>query len=455
MEKIEIFSPVNRESLGFVEAMDTQKIDNIITNLENSFEVFKNVDIRKKAQMLRKCGELLEENKERLAKLLALEISKPYKDSITEIERSIEMIYYTIDEALLLGNEIYDGTSFGSKKKAIVLREPLGVVLCIAPFNYPINLTISKIIPALIMGNVVLFKPPTQGSIVCSEMIKLFNTVLPENVLEIVTGYGRVIGDYIITHKSVKFINFTGSTNVGKDIANKSEMKGLMLELGGKDAAIVLEDADIEKTASEIVKGAFNYSGQRCTAIKRVLVENSVADELVGKIQEKIQTLKIGNPMEDEVVITPLIDTKSANYVESLINDAIKKGAKLVIGNKREGNIIYPTLLDNVSLDMEVAFEEPFGPVLPIIRVENSEEAIKIANMSNYGLQSSVFTKSMEKAFEIAKRLEVGTVHINNKTQRGPDNFPFFGIKDSGMGVQGIKYSILSMTKLKSIVIEM
>ncbi|WP_156285800.1 aldehyde dehydrogenase family protein [Oceanivirga salmonicida] len=454
MEKIEIFSPVNKESLGYVEAMNTQKIDSIIMDLEKSFEDFKNIEIIKRATMLKECAVLLENDKERLAKIMAMEISKPYKDALSEIDRSIEMIYYTIEEALRISDEIYDGRGLGVNKRALVHREPLGVVLCIAPFNYPINLSISKIIPALIMGNVVLFKPPTQGSIVCNEMVKILNKALPKNVLEIVTGYGRVIGDHIITHKSIKFINFTGSTNVGKGISNKSEMKGLMLELGGKDAAIVLEDADLEKASSEIVKGAYSYSGQRCTAIKRVLVIDKIADRLVEKIKEKVTKLKVGNPMEEGVYITPLIDSKSADFVENLIKDAIDKGAKLVLSNKREGNIIYPTLLDNVSLDMEVAFEEPFGPVLPIIRVSSVEEAIKIANMSNYGLQSSVFTQNIKMAFDIARKLEVGTVHINNKTQRGPDNFPFFGIKDSGMGVQGIKHSILSMTKLKSIVVD-
>ncbi len=455
MKKIEIFSPVNNELLGFVQAMETNKIDKMISDLEKGFINFKEISIFERANVLRKCAVILEKNKEKLAQILAMEISKTYEDSLLEIDRSVEMIYYTIEEALRINDEIYNGRSMGSNKTAIVSREPLGVVLCISPFNYPINLSISKIIPALIMGNTVLLKPPTQGAIVCSEMVKVLNKALPKNVLKIVTGYGRVIGDYIVKHKSIKFINFTGSTGVGKDIANKSEMKGLMLELGGKDAAIVLEDSDLDRVSKEIVSGAFNYSGQRCTAIKRVLVEECIADKLVDKIEEKIKKLKVGHPMEKGVTITPLIDTKSADYVESLIEDALRKGAKLVLGNKREGNIIYPTLLDNVSLDMEVAFEEPFGPVLPIIRVKDSEEAVRIANMSEYGLQSSVFTKNMEKAFEIARKLEVGTVHINNKTSRGPDNFPFFGIKNSGIGVQGIKHSILSMTKLKSIVVDL
>lgn len=455
MDKIQIYSPIDGQLLGEVEAMTKEEIEEKIQKLKKAYKTFSELDILKRANYLRKASELIKNRAEDLAKLMTVEISKPYKDSLTEVLRSVEMMDYTIEEALRIQNEVYNGESFGSKDKVCLsLRQALGIILCIAPFNYPINLSLSKIVPALIMGNVVLFKPPTQGSLVCSEMVKILNEVLPEDVLTIATGRGNVIGDYINTHKDIAFINFTGSTQIGKRISNQADLKGLMMELGGKDAAIVLKDADLSKAASEIVKGAFSYSGQRCTAIKRVLVDKEVKEELVSKICDLVDKLKVGHPM-DNADITPLIDSKSADFVQSLIDDAIDKNAKVLRGNKRKQNLIYPCILDNVTLDMKVAFEEPFGPVLPIITVANVDEAIEIANMSNYGLQSAIFTKDITKAFEIAKKLEVGTVHINNKTQRGPDNFPFLGIKDSGIGVQGIRYSILSMTRLKNIVFDM
>ncbi|MDU7496951.1 NADP-dependent glyceraldehyde-3-phosphate dehydrogenase [Sneathia sanguinegens] len=455
MDKIQIYSPIDGKLLGEVEAMTKEEIEEKIQKLKKAYKTFSELDILKRANYLRKASELIKNRAEDLAKLMTVEISKPYKDSLTEVLRSVEMMDYTIEEALRIQNEVYSGESFGSKDKVCLsLRQALGIILCIAPFNYPINLSLSKIVPALIMGNVVLFKPPTQGSLVCSEMVKILNEVLPEDVLTIATGRGSVIGDYINTHKDIAFINFTGSTQIGKRISNQADLKGLMMELGGKDAAIVLKDADLSKAASEIVKGAFSYSGQRCTAIKRVLVDKEVKEELVSKICDLVDKLKVGHPM-DNADITPLIDSKSADFVQSLIDDAIDKNAKVLRGNKRKQNLIYPCILDNVTLDMKVAFEEPFGPVLPIITVANVDEAIEIANMSNYGLQSAIFTKDITKAFEIAKKLEVGTVHINNKTQRGPDNFPFLGIKDSGIGVQGIRYSILSMTRLKNIVFDM
>lgn len=454
MEDIKIYSPIDGKYLGSVKSMTKEHIDNIINELNDNFENYKNIPIFDRAKMIEKFADELDKNTEKLANILCREISKSYNDSVSEIKRSVEMVRYIVAEALRLNGELYEGDGYGAKDKlAIVKREPIGVVLCISPYNYPVNLSLSKIIPALIMGNVVLFKPPTQGSLTCTMLYEILTKFVPENSIKIVTGKGSIIGDYINTHDLVKFINFTGSTQVGKSISQSTCMKGLLMELGGKDAAIVLEDADLKKASKEIVKGAFSYSGQRCTAIKRVLVVDKVAGELVKYLKEEVLKLKVGDPF-DNADITPLIDNKSADYVYSLIEDAISKKAEVIVEPKRENNLIWPTLLDKVSLESKLAFEEPFGPVLPIIRVSCVDEAIKIANMSEYGLQSSVFTKDMEKAFYVAKRLQVGTVHINNKTQRGPDSFPFLGIKDSGTGVQGIRYSLLSMTNIKSIVFD-
>ena len=233
-------------------------------------------------------------------------------------------------------------------------------------------------------------------------------------------------------------------------------MTPLLMELGGKDAAIILENADLEHAASNIISGAFSYSGQRCTAVKRVLVVDSVADQLVSLLREKMAGLKVGNPMETEALdVVPLINEKSADFVMELIAEAKEKGAALLVGGTREGNLVYPTLFDKVTLDMRLAWEEPFGPVLPIIRVKDKDEAIEIANQSEYGLQSSVFTENVNDAFYIADRLEVGTVQVNNKTERGPDHFPFLGVKSSGMGTQGIRYSIEAMSRLKVTVVNL
>ncbi len=386
------------------------------------------------------------------------EIAKDSKSATSEVKRTVDFINFTASEGNHVEGETIGADSFpGFKKNKIsfVTRIPLGTVLAISPFNYPVNLSASKIAPALIAGNSVILKPPTQGAISALYLAEIFNQAgLPAGLLNVITGRGSEIGDYIVTHKDINFINFTGSSEVGRHISKISEMVPLLLELGGKDAAIVLKDADLELAANNIVSGAFGYSGQRCTAVKRVLVIDNIADELVDLINNKVQKLKVGKP-EDGVDITPLINDKAANFVQELIDDAIVQGAKLVIGNKREGNLIYPTLLDNVTTNMRLAWEEPFGPVLPIIRIKDMDEGIKIANESEYGLQSAVFTENIDDAFYVAQKLEVGAVQINNKTERGPDHFPFLGVKSSGMGTQGIRYSIEAMSRPKAIVLNL
>ena len=456
-KEITIYSPINQEELGTVPAMTQAEVDEAMKAARAALPAWRALSAVERAAYLHKTAAILERDKEEIGTILAKEVAKGIKAAIGEVVRTADLIRYAAEEGLRITGQAMEGGGFeaASKNKlAVVRREPVGVVLAIAPFNYPVNLSASKIAPALIAGNVVMFKPPTQGSISGLLLAKAFEEAgIPAGVFNTITGRGSEIGDYIIEHKEVKFINFTGSTPIGERIGRLAGMRPIMLELGGKDAALVLEDADLEHAAKQIVAGAFSYSGQRCTAIKRVIVIESVADTLAALLQAEVTKLTVGDPF-DNADITPVIDNASADFIWGLIDDAQEKGAQALTPIKREGNLLWPVLFDQVTKDMKVAWEEPFGPVLPIIRVASVEEAIAFANESEFGLQSSVFTNDFKKAFEIAEKLEVGTVHINNKTQRGPDNFPFLGVKGSGAGVQGIKYSIEAMTNVKSIVFD-
>ena len=456
-KEITIYSPINQEELGTVPAMSQAEVDEAMQAAHAALPAWRALSAVERAAYLHKTAAILERDKEEIGIILAKEVAKGIKAAIGEVVRTADLIRYAAEEGLRITGQAMEGGGFeaASKNKlAVVRREPVGVVLAIAPFNYPVNLSGSKIAPALIAGNVVMFKPPTQGSISGLLLAKAFEEAgIPAGVFNTITGRGSEIGDYIIEHKEVNFINFTGSTPIGERIGRLAGMRPIMLELGGKDAALVLEDADLEHAAKQIVAGAFSYSGQRCTAIKRVIVLESVADKLVTLLQAEVAKLTVGDPF-DNADITPVIDNASADFIWGLIEDAQEKGAQALTPIKREGNLLWPVLFDQVTKDMKVAWEEPFGPVLPIIRVANVDEAIAFANESEFGLQSSVFTNDFKKAFEIAEKLEVGTVHINNKTQRGPDNFPFLGVKGSGAGVQGIKYSIEAMTNVKSIVFD-
>lgn len=456
-QEITIYSPINQEELGTVPAMTQTEADEAMQAARAALPAWRALSAIERAAYLHKTAAILERDKEKIGTILAKEVAKGIKAAIGEVVRTADFIRYAAEEGLRITGQAMEGGGFeaASKNKlAVVRREPVGIVLAIAPFNYPVNLSASKIAPALIAGNVVMFKPPTQGSISGLLLAKAFEEAgIPAGVFNTITGRGSEIGDYIIEHKEVNFINFTGSTPIGERIGRLAGMRPIMLELGGKDAALVLEDADLEHAAKQIVAGAFSYSGQRCTAIKRVIVLESVADKLATLLQEEVSKLTVGDPF-DNADITPVIDNASADFIWGLIEDAQEKEAQALTPIKREGNLLWPVLFDQVTKDMKVAWEEPFGPVLPIIRVASVEEAIAFANESEFGLQSSVFTNDFKKAFEIAEKLEVGTVHINNKTQRGPDNFPFLGVKGSGAGVQGIKYSIEAMTNVKSIVFD-
>ena len=455
---IPINSPMDDSLLGHIQAVTKDEIDCIYSNSKKAFDSWKHTSLKERADIMHKAADILEKDSDTIARIMSKEICKDYKSSYNEVIRTVDFIRYAAEEGLRVNGEVLNGGSFMSNAKnkmALVTREPYGVVLSITPFNYPISLSASKIAPALMGGNVVLYKPSTQGALCCLHLIEVFRAAgVPEGVINTVTGDVSEIGDYLVEHKDVDFINFTGSTAVGKHIASKAGIVPTIMELGGKDAGIVLSDADIPKAASRIVVGAFGFSGQRCTAIKRVVVMEDVADELVGLIKKEVEKLKVGMPFDEGVTVTPVINNRSAEFIQGLMDDAVAKGATLIMGNKREKNLIYPTIFDHVTEDMRLAWEEPFGPLLPIIRVKSLEEAIEISNRSEYGLQAAVFTQNMEKAIGVARRLEVGTVHINNKTQRGPDHFPFLGAKASGVGAQGVRYSIEGMTRIKSTVID-
>lgn len=455
-KKIDIYSPINNSHIGDVVALTKIDIDEAFLAAHNAFNKWSFTPSKRRIELIKKMASYLIEEKEFLANLITLEVGKSYKESLSEVERSYQYILDTIDyfEKHIDKPIIINESSHGIKNKiGKFYRVPIGVVLAISPFNYPINLSISKIIPSLIVGNTVVFKPATYGSLVCSQLARYFDkSGFDPGVFNLVTGKGSEIGDYIVTNKYIQGISFTGSTDVGKKIASQAPMKKLILELGGKDAAIVLDDIDVLEVAKEIVKGAYGYSGQRCTAIKRIIVLNEIADRLVIALREEILKLRIGNPFSNPDIV-PMIDKKSLDYVLSLIQDALVHGGNIVTGNQIVGhNLLIPTLVDNVSLKSRLAWEEPFGPVVPIIRVKDISEAISVANASNFGLQGSVFTNDKAKALLIANHLNTGTVNINKSSSRGPDIFPFIGVKDSGFGVQGIEGAMVEMTRIKGIV---
>eukprot|EP00897_Mesotaenium_endlicherianum_P004275 jgi/Mesen1/3876/ME000208S02888 len=454
-----IINPSTRTPCYKVQACTQDEVNKVFDSAKAAQKLWAKTPLWKRAEYLHKAAAILRENKDPIAECLIKEIAKPAKDSVTEVVRSADLISYTAEEGvrILSENKFLTSDAFpGNDRNKLCLASkiPLGVVLCIPPFNYPVNLAVSKIAPALIAGNAVVLKPPTQGAVAGLHMAQCFAKAgFPKGLISVVTGKGSEIGDFLTMHPAVNCISFTGG-DTGIAISKKAGMVPLQMELGGKDACIVLEDADIDLVAANVIKGGFSYSGQRCTAVKVVLVMESVADELVAKVNAKIAKLKVGSP-EDNSDITAVVSEASANFIEGLVLDAREKGATLCQEYKRDGNLIWPLLVDNVRPDMRLAWEEPFGPVLPVIRITNVDEGIHHCNANNFALQGCVFTKDINKAIMISDAMETGTVQINSAPARGPDHFPFQGLRDSGIGSQGITNSIGMMTKTKSTVINL
>jgi glyceraldehyde-3-phosphate dehydrogenase (NADP+) len=457
-QTLEVTSPLDGSVVGRVHEFTPDEIETALTAAAEQQLEWAEQPLDVRARLLAKAADALERRADEMAELLVMEISKARKDARDEVVRSADFIRFTAEEGKRIVGDAQFSDAFprqSRNKLSISYRTPLGVILAIPPYNYPINLAVSKIVPALVAGNAVVVKPPTQGSLAGTLLVEAFHEAgIPPAVVQVITGRGSRIGDLLVQHPKVDMISFTGSTETGHSLAKKAAMIPLQLELGGKDAAIVLSDADLEATASDIVSGAFAYSGQRCTAVKRVLVVDDVADQLVALLEERIKKLTVGDP-RDDATVTPLVDMSSAESAVAMTEAAAAKGARVILGGTREGNLVQPTLIDHVTPDMDIAWVEPFAPVLPIIRVANAGEAVRLANQSEYGLQAAIFSSDVDVAMHVALALDVGTVQINGKTARGPDHFPFIGTKSSGMGTQGVRYSIEAMTRIKGMVFNM
>lgn len=456
---VQVTSPIDGEVVGNVQVVTQDEIDSVLQKAKNTQPSWEAIPLHRRVKIMHLTADWIRHMEEYLTNLLMREIGKTPSDAKSEIVRTADLIDYIADEAISLRGETLDSDNFPGFEKgrtAIVERVAHGVVVCIAPFNYPVNLSASKIVPALLMGNTVVFKPPTQGGVSALHVAQLFfKAGLPEGVLSVVTGTGEEIGDYLTTHKNVNMVAFTGSSDVGVHIAVKAGMIPLLFECGGNNPSLVLPDADMEPTAREIIKGGFSYSGQRCTAIKYVLGTQSTIDALLPVILKNMKEIVVmGDPRSPETkLVGPVISGQAAAKIQSTVDEAIGQGAEVVVGGKTKGNYVEPTLLKNVRPDMNVVATEAFGPVISFITVGSIDEAITIINNSSYGLQASIFTKDEGTALVIAKKINVGTIQINGSPQRGPDHFPFMGVKYSGLGVQGVRYSLEAMSRLKSTVI--
>lgn len=448
---VEVVNPFSNEVVGTVPRASREQV-------RDAFQIaadYKPKLTRYERQLiLSKTAHLLVERKDEISDLITAECGLSKKDSLYEVGRAFDVFSLAGQLCILDDGEIFscDLTPHGKQRKIFTQREPLNVISAITPFNHPLNMISHKIAPSIATNNCMVGKPTELTPLTALLLADvLYEAGLPPQMLSIVTGLPEDIGDEMITNTNIDLITFTGGVPVGKYIAETAGYKRTVLELGGNAPLIVMDDADLDKAAEMAVQGATKNSGQRCTAVKRVLVVDSIGDEFSALVVEKAAKLKYGNPMHPDTDVGTVIHEQAAILFEARVNDAISKGAKLLYGNDRQGAVYSPTVLDHVPFDCELVREETFGPPIPIIRVKDINHAIEVSNSTAFGLSSGVCTNRLDHITRFINELNTGTVNIWEVPGYRIEMSPFGGIKDSGLGYkEGVIEAMKSYTNVKT-----
>jgi len=414
-----------------------------------------------RAKLCHRVSDLIENRREEIARVLTLEQGKPYHtEALVEVDECVEYFRTAAEDIKRLETSVIP--SGNANKRVLTVRPPRGVYAVISPWNWPLTMPAEFLAPGLAAGNAIVWAPASTTSLVAVKLAEcIAEAGVPEGVFNLITGPGEVVGDEIAGHANTDAIAFVGSTEVGRHVARRGAGKPMLLELGGNGPMVILDDADIKKAVRGTVLGCFLCAGQSCTAGERILVQQAIHDEFVERLTEATKTIVLGDPFNERTTMGPLNNDSVASKMDLHVQDALSKKATLLCGGHRASgfptNLYYqPTILDHVSTEMLVSQEETFGPIAPIITFSSDEECLALANKSEYGLLSSVYTRDLSRAFYFAERMETGWVNINESSNYWETHLPFGGRsgKGSGVGRVGGKYGLLEMTDLKTIVID-
>lgn len=439
--ELEVRNPADQDEVvgkGFLAS--TREAEAAIAAASEALPGWSRMPAPKRGEIVERAADLLRGEQDQMGRLLTMEEGKTLAEAKGEIYRAYNVLNYTAGQSRRMG-----GITIPSelpKNFAYTLRQPLGVVALITPWNFPVCIPAWKIAPALVAGNTVIFKPSSTTPLTAAKLVDIFERAgLPPGVLNLLVGSSSDIGDVITRDRRVRGISFTGSSENGTQIYTTCASRGIkaQCEMGGKNPVVVLDDADLDLAAEAIVSGAFGSTGQRCTATSRAVLHEKIADKLISEIIARASKLKIGNGLDPDVQMGPVVSAQQRDTVEQYIAVGQREGAKLVIGGKRpsglpRGFFIEPTIFDNVKPDYRIASEEIFGPVLSVTRARDYEEALEFANSSVYGLTSSIYTNDAGRIFDFCERIETGMVHVNSPTVGGEAQIPFGGMKSSGVG---------------------
>ena len=406
-------------------------------------------------RILTRAGELIAQRKEAIARQITLESGLCLKDSTYEVGRASDVLLFAAQQALFDDGQSFacDLTHHGKQRRVHTMREPLqGVISAITPFNHPLNQVIHKVAPAVATNNRMVLKPSEKTPLAALTLADiLYEAGLPPPMLSVVTGDPADIADELLTHPDVDLVTFTGGVAIGKHIASRAVYKRQVLELGGNDPLIVMDDADVNKAAELAAAGSYKNSGQRCTAVKRIFVQERLAGDFTEALLERTKAWRYGDPLDPTVDMGTVIDERAAMLFERRVGDAVAQGARLLHGNQRKGALYAPTLLDRVRGEMEVVREETFGPVSPVITFKDVDDAIRQVNSTAFGLSSGVCTNRLDDVMRFVRELHVGSVNVWEVPGYRLEVTPFGGIKDSGLGVkEGVQEACKSFTNVKT-----
>lgn len=456
-EQLAVHSPYDGSVVGVTSIPTDADVDEAVRRARDSFKSLASLPTYRRAELLRALAAGVEARQQEFVRLLALEVGKPVKAGAVEVQRAIFNLRYAAEEAHRPAHEFIplDLVPAAEGRWGIVRRFPLGPVLAITPFNFPVNLVLHKLAPALAVGNSLVLKPSPRAplcSLLLGEMAVKAG-LLPGALSVLPCSLAQT--ERLVQDERFKMLTFTGSAAVGWKLKAMAGKKRVVLELGGNAAAIVCSDGDLDLAAARCAAGGFSYAGQNCVSVQRIFVHRPVYNVFLKKLVAQVSSLRVGDPLDDTTDVGPLITHHDVRRVEDWVSEAVRGGAKIVVGGKREGNIYYPTILVETQPEMRVNSQEIFAPLVTAEPYDTFEEALARVNHSPFGLQAGVFTRDVKAVFQAFEALEVGGVVVNDVSTFRADHMPFGGTKDSGLGREGVRYAIEEMTERRILVLNL
>ena len=456
-ETMPVIDKYTGETIGAVPVASRETVDRAIGAAREAFPGWSRTPAHRRFRILEKASNLLAKHQEEIAATICREAGKAWKYSVGEVARAVETFQFSAEEAKRLHGETVpmDASTAEEGRMGFYLRCPVGVVAAITPFNFPLNLVAHKVGPALAAGNTLVLKPASTTPLTAIRLAEILEeSGIPAGVVNVVVGSGGTVGDWITTDPRVAKISFTGSPPVGEAIIRKAGLKKVTMELGNNSGTIIEPDADLDAAVPRCAVSAFANSGQVCISLQRLYVHKSVAKEFTARFVDATSKLKVGNPLEKDCDVGPMIDEGEAKRAEAWIREAVAEGAKILIGGKREGRVLYPTVLVDVRPDMKVMCQEAFAPLVCLYEYEKFEDAVRMVDDSPYGLQAGVYTNDIRKALYAVDRINAGGVMINDTSIFRVDHMPYGGNKMSGLGREGVRFAVEEMTNIKMVVIK-